>query len=106
MGIEFRIRVTGSWPPQEPISSCHEFLLGLTCGNQPLSASVAEPTAGGYQRRTYEFRPPGERKGMPIAHVQIKEDGFYLCENGDRTELMDRLIRYALDAGNVLVEAL
>ena len=103
MGREFRIRATGSRPPK---GSCDEFLQGLTCGAQPLSANLVEPSTGGYQRRTYEYRAPGDRSGMPMAHVQLEEDGFYLCENGGRTELMDRLIRYALNGGAVLVEEL
>ena len=68
---------------------------------------IVAPSAGGYEHTTYELRLASRiAEKMPDAHVQIEADGFYLCENGGATGLIEHLVRYALRSGTVTVEEL
>ncbi|MFT3692305.1 MAG: hypothetical protein QM831_04135 [Kofleriaceae bacterium] len=96
MGYELRIRASARWasPPD---------VLVLT---PDIEIRVVDPTPSGYTRVTYELRSTPAAT-MPDAHIQVEDDGFYVCENGSPVPgLLEHLIRHALRTGPVTIEEL
>ena len=100
MGIEFRIRLKGDWPPT--VVSPETFLERLPARACFSKQAIAAAFGGGI----LEIRHAGA-EGMPAACVHVEEGGFYVLDNGDATIadlVLGELVRYLLGYGSITID--